>query len=205
MARKPRNYAAEYAARKARGAAAGKSLNESIGKSKRDHQREYRERIIREVAAGKRPPPKARPRNNQAPTGQKLSGAKRWDGPESCEPAERYVMRLRGDRRVFLYALVEIWNGTKHRSENLQLFPNGGIRAQTLRKLIRQSGSLEQLFLDEIGGGDRIRTDENPAVNPSNRRGKSGKLISDSSSNPDDDEFDESEIEFVYVVVQWTS
>lgn len=192
MARK-RDYRAEYAARKARGAGKGESASAAAGHRDRDYRREYRERIVREVAAGRRKPPRAQPRNKRSPTGAVIGGAHRWDGPDACQPAGRYVNRLRSDRRVFLYARVDI-NGAEH---NLQLFPNGGIRAGTLRQLIRDAGDLEALFLAEIGAGDRLADDSDPTINPQNRKGRSPKLRND--------EEQELEVEFIYVVVQWSA
>lgn len=194
MPRKQRDYKAEYQARKARGRAAGLSPAEAVGKRERDYAREYRDRVAREVAAGKRKPPRSRPRNNQAPTGVPLAGARRFDGEDSAFYAERFLNRLRSDRTVFLY--VRGWlNGD---SVDLQLFPKGGIRAQSLRREIAAAGSLEQLVLNEIGIGTRISLGDDPAVNPQNRFGKSGSL------RPPDDDESEIEFEFDYVVLQWT-
>lgn len=194
MARKPRDYKAEYAARKARGRAAGKTAAEAIGKPDRDYSREYRDRVAREVAAGKRKPPRARPRNNQAPTGVPLQGARRFDGTNSPEAAEATLNRLRSDRTVFVYVRARV--GGKP-SEDFQLWPKGGIRASTLRQLVNEWGTLREALSFEVRS-ERARAGSDPAVNPANRRGKSGRFEIDGPDGA------RAAVEFDHVVLQWT-
>ena len=194
MARKQRDYKAEYQARKARGRAAGLSPNEAVGKRERDYTREYRDRVAREVAAGKRKPPRARPRNNQAPTGIPLQGARRFDGIGSPEAAEATLNRLRSDRTVFVYVRARV-NGAA--SDDFQLWPKGGIRASTLRQLVNEWGTLREALSFEVRS-ERARAGSDPAINPANRHGKSGRLIIEWPNRG------KVSVEFDHVVLQWT-
>lgn len=200
---KEQNRAA-YLRRQAQGRALGLTPSEAAGKPNRDYVRENQQRVARELASGKRKaPPKSRPKNNRAPTGTALSGSARYDWPDAAGQAERRTLsRLRSDRRVFVYvqiATVDPYHPLLEEEdidldalavdfpaealavirqigniEDIQLFPNGGIRAQALRADAAASGGLEAVIIREVTGpAGRYRTGSNPAINPANRKERS--------------------------------
>ncbi len=190
MARK-RDYKAEWAARKARGLAAGKNLNEAAGKPDRDYSREWHQRIVREVATGKRPPPNPRPKSNRSPVGSRLTGARQFDDGGDLSGADKLISRLASDRRVFIYASITL-NGDP---EDVELFPNGGIRAGSLRVLLA-GGSIGDLIESKVLEG-QVHYGSNPRADPNNRRGKSPRFTLD--------EDEPLEIEIDRVVIQWAA
>lgn len=104
--RTPEQNAAIYRRRIERGAAQGLSPSESVGKRNRNYAAENAQRVAREVAQGKRKPPKAAPANRKAPTGARLTGSRRYLWPDPAEQAEPGIRRLNSDRRVFLYPKI---------------------------------------------------------------------------------------------------
>ena len=58
-------------------------------------------------------------------------------------------------------------------ADNWQLFPQGGIRAGSLRRLAEDAGDLRTLVEDMITSGLKVRQGSNPAANPQNRNEKS--------------------------------
>jgi hypothetical protein len=227
MARK-RDYAAEYAARKARGAAKGLTRREAVGQRNRDYAAEYDRKVARDVAAGRRKPPnRSAPRNRQAPTGARLTGSAFYGWPNAADEAEtRTVAKLRSDRRVFLYAkvaTVEPDHPTLVQEDidlealvsdapaaalelireigdiqDYQLFPNGGIRADTLRLDAAAAGGLDALIIREVKG-PRVAVGNSPTQNPQNRKGGSPILSQQRRGNGVDPLYF-----IVSVVVQWS-
>jgi hypothetical protein len=94
---------------------------------------------------------------------------------------------------VFLYVRLRINDGDP---VDAALFPNGGIRAETLRDMIEAEGSLEEVILAELELG-RVRLGDDPTINPQNRRGASGGAARKTKPG-------ELEIEIETIVVQWT-
>lgn len=148
---KPRDYKAEYARRKARGIASGKSPREATGHYQRGA-------------------PGPRPRSGQSPRGIPLVGSKAWSGPECAEAAEPWIDRLGPNSIVHVYARVSIGGDV----DTYQLFPHGGIRAGTLQTMIANEG-LEEVIVSTVVSG-RVAQGSNPGVNPQNRREKSPRF-----------------------------
>lgn len=202
--RTPEQNRAAYLRRVERGRQQGLTPSEAAGKPNRDYAAEYDQRIARELATGKRKTaPAAAPRNRRAPTGARLTGSARYDWPNAADEAERRTLaRLRSDRRVFVYvqiATVDPYHPLLEQEdidlddlaidfpaealevirqigniEDIQLFPNGGIRAQALRADAAASGGLEPVIIREVTGpAGRYRTGSNPAINPANRKERS--------------------------------
>lgn len=222
--------AAIYRKRVEEGRRRGLTPSESVGKKNRDSAREYQQRVARELASGKRKtPPKSRPRNNKAPTGAALTGSARYDGLDAARQAERRTLaKLRSDRRVFVYVqIIRIdLNDPLLASEEIdleelialapslalsiirelgevedvQLWPNGGIRAQTLRAESAAAGDLETVILRELSQGNRYRTGSDPSVNPKNRKEQSPILREMQGQEPG-----RPRVFVVRVVLQWSA
>lgn len=226
--RTPEQNRAAYLRRVERGRLQGLTPSEAAGKRNRDYAAEYDQRIAREVATGKRKsPPASAPRNRRAPTGARLTGSARYDGLDAARQAEtRTLARLRSDRRVFVYAQIAkvdpyhpalaeadidlddvVANdpatalrvirliGTV---EDVQLWPNGGIRAQTLRAECASNGGLDAVIVREVTTTNRYRTGSNPAINPANRK-EGSPILSDRQAQDDT----ETRTYVVRVVLQW--
>jgi hypothetical protein len=218
-----------YRNRIAKGLAEGKTRAEAAGQKNRDTKAEYDRKVARDVAAGRRKPPnRSAPRNRQAPTGARLTGHAYYGWPNAAEQAEkRTVAKLRSDRRVFLYAKVATLDPqnpalmaadigidqlvqqapmialqairTVGDVQDYALFPNGGIRADTLRRDAAAAGGLDALIMREVQGS-RVRAGDDPTVNPANRKGSSGSTISDGGGDVDAEE----RTYILAVVVQWS-
>ena len=185
MAAKKRDYSAEYRRRKAKGLAKGLTLQEAAGHAKR--QRAAPASGLSPVGgrlAGARTFPPCMPAVDMARWLYRLASDTRvfvfgvlWEvyTEELLAAGEDIdIEQLYEESPCEALAVArEVEDDGLSSKENVAVWPNGGIRAGTLRQLVNaHRDGLTGVLLEEVGAG-RYRAGANPAVNPKNRREKS--------------------------------
>lgn len=133
----------------------------------RDFKAEYQRRKARGLAAGKTV---AQATGHRKPVAQ----ARSFTGPTAASDAEALIRRVAGRALVHLYVAGTI-GGV---ADNWQLFPHGGVRASTLRDLIRDNGGLAGLIRSMVrpGATAPVSAGSTPSGN-GNGSGGSGRFV----------------------------